>query len=213
VMVSRDALLSTLLFLLPGFVAVGAFVLPFRWLNSPDLSRSTFVVLALTLSVPLNWLFSVTEGLSPQWLRDTASIPHLGSPSLSRADLLGVTLLYLLAAAVGLVASAAATFMRNRRWRKAGTCVRPSRDSVWHGVLKSRASIPWVVAVLDRHAYYGKLLRFTTTGDDMHIYVTHVQVLPLDEATGVPIARQAEEPPVDGVLLRLDSLTALWFVT
>lgn len=211
-LISKDALLTTLLFLLPGFIAVGSFVLPFKWLNAPDLSRSTFVILALSLSVPLNLLFAWMAKMSPQFLRPWIDVPTVASGRLTLNQLAGLTLLYAFAAALGVIAAAIAGKIRSYMWKKAGTCVKPARERAWHRVLKSRKGSPWVVAVGDKSAYYGMLRHFTTTDEDPHIYLTHAQVAPLDSSWGQPLLQNAQEPPVDGVLLQLDSLKALWIV-
>jgi hypothetical protein len=213
VTISQDALLGTLLFLLPGFITVGAYVLPVKWLNSPDLSKNTFVILALSLSVPINWTFTMLARLSPGWLTVYADVPRLTSKALSQPELLGLTLLYLYAVALGLVAAFVAGRVRTHQWNKAGTCVRLSRDSVWHQVLKTRKAIPWVLALTDKNAYYGKLKHYTTTTDDPHVYLTDVQLIPLHSPTGFPLMSQAQQPAMEGVLLQLESLTAMWIIT
>lgn len=211
--ISQDAILGTLLFLLPGFIAVGAFLLPLKWLNPPDLSRSTFVILALSLSVPLNWTFALLAQLSPDWLQPLADVPRLTATALTRPELLGLTLLYVYSAVLGLLAALAVGRLRARRWENSGTCVKLSRDSVWHQVLKTRSSIPWVLALTEKNAYYGKLRHYTTSSVDPHIYLTKVQLVPLHPPSGFPLMQKAQEPPMDGVLLRLDSLTGLWVIT
>jgi hypothetical protein len=55
---SLDVLIGTLVFLLPGFIAVGVYAYVGRFFSRPDLSKTSFILVALTLTLPLLLVFN-----------------------------------------------------------------------------------------------------------------------------------------------------------
>jgi hypothetical protein len=210
--VSLDVLLGTLVFVLPGFVAVGIYVALGRFFSRPDLTRSTVVLLALSLSVPIVLAFNALVRLCPSVLIVPISVPEAKADYVAPAFLFSLSLLYAICALLGVVVAAGFNWRNRRRQARDGFCHQLRRHDVWTTVVGSRQRTPYVLAVLEKSAYHGLLREATTEADDPYIFLAKPDFLPLNKSQR-PDWGHRSSLNVDGILLKKDDVKALWFVS
>lgn len=209
--ISLDAIIGTLVFVLPGFVSVGTYAWIGRFFSRPDLSRSTFALIALTLSLPLILSFNhLTSSLTASHFRGV-DIPDIKAGPIDPDFLLSLTFLYGLSALAGGLAAWIYNGIRESGRRRDGlSCTLSTRD-VWTQVVGQCGYTPEVLLILDKHAYSGYLKHATTLGVDPYVYLSKPSVVPLDSA-GLPDYEAFRHLEVDGIMLRKTDVKSFWFI-
>lgn len=209
--ISLDVIVGTLIFVLPGFVAVGTYTWIGRFFSRPDLSRSTFALIALTLSLPLILSFNhLASILSANYLR-SVGIPELKAGPINPDFLISLSFLYGHAAFLGALAAWIYNGFREIVRRRDGlSCTLSARD-VWTQVVGQCGYTPEVLVMLERNAYSGFLKHATTLESDPYVYLSKPSVLPLNSA-GLPDYEAFRHLEVDGILLKKTDVKSFWFI-
>lgn len=209
--ISLDVIIGTLIFVLPGFVAVGTYAWIGRFFSRPDLSRSTFALIALTLSLPLILSFNhLASNLAASYFH-RVDIPDIKAGPIDPEFLRSLTFLYGLSAFLGGLAAWIYNGIREIGRRRDGlSCTLSTRD-VWTQVVGQCGYTPEILVILDQHAYSGYLKHATTLEADPYVYLGKPSVLPLDGA-GLPDYEAFRHLEVDGILLKKTDVKSLWFI-
>jgi hypothetical protein len=210
--VSLDVLLGTLVFVLPGFIAVGMYVALGRFFSRPDLTRSTAVLLALSLSVPMLLVFNGLVQMCSLSLLVPITIPEAKASYVAPSFLFSLSALYAVCGLLGVIVALGFNWRNTRRQKQDGYCHELRRYDVWTTVLGSRRQTPYVLAVLEKAAYHGQLIEATTEEEDPYIFLTKPDFLPLNKSQRPDWDRRSSLN-VDGILLKKDDIKALWFVS
>lgn len=211
--VSLDVLLGTLIFVLPGFIAVGTYVGLGRFLTArPDLTRGTFVLLSLALSIPILLAFNEAAPHLGVTLIRVIVVPTAKSQYVASHFLFSLSLLYAICAGLG--ALVAIGFNRWCVWRRKvhRITLETSRREVWTEVMASRTQAPYVLAVLEKSAYHGVLKRATTDDEDPYVFITKPDFVPLDGSQR-PDFQHRSSLHVDGILLKKVDIQSFWFIS
>jgi len=212
VTVSLDVLLGTLIFILPGFIAVGAYVGLGRFFSRPDLARGTFVLLALALSIPIVLVFNTVAPHLGLNLIHPLSVPILEAEYVAPPFLFSLSILYAVCAGLGALVALAFNWWIEQRRKRNGVSITTNRLDVWTSVLGSRKQTPYVLAVLEKAAYHGLLSLATTEEDDPYIFIIKPEFVPLD-SNQRPAFQERTPLHMDGVLLKKSDIQAFWFVS
>lgn len=210
--VSLDVLIGTLIFVLPGFVTVGAYAGLGRFFSRPDLTRGTFVLLALVLSLPLLLVFNFAVSYFRLSLVAPVGVPELETSYVAPAFLLSLSLLYAVSAGLGGVVALGFNGWNVLKRKRGGSCHRISRLDVWTTVIGSRTQTPYVVLVLEKCAYHGLMRQATTEDEDPYVFISRPDFLPLDK-NQCPDWKSRTQLDVDGILIRKNDIKAFWIVS
>lgn len=210
--VSLDVILGTLVFLMPGFIAVGMYVALGRFFSRPDMTRGTFVLLSLALSVPLLLVFNALAPYVGWKLLVPLTIPTDNSQYVAPSFLLSLSVLYAICALLGSAVALGFNLFNSVRRKRRGLSHEISRLNVWTNVMGTRTQTPYVLAVLETSAYHGLLRQATTEDSDPYIYISKPDYVPLD-ASQRPDWQKRSPLKIDGILLQKADIKALWIVS
>lgn len=102
--ISLDVLIGTLIFLVPGFIAVGVYVYMVRFFSRPDLGKGIFTLVALTLTLTLKPVFNSLVSHGGKRTIEQVSLPWQMPDYIAPGFLISLNALYGLADAAGGVA-------------------------------------------------------------------------------------------------------------
>lgn len=209
--ISLDVIIGTLVFVLPGFVAVGTYAWIGRFFMRPDLSRSTFVLIALTLSLPLLLGFNhLASNLAASHFHKV-DIPDIKAGPIDPGFLLSLSFLYGLSALLGGLAAWIYNGIREIGRRRDGlSCTLSTRD-VWTQVVGQCGYTPEILVIQEKHAYSGYLKHATTLESDPYVYLSKPLALPLD-SEGLPDYEALRHLEVDGILIKKSDVKSFWFI-
>jgi hypothetical protein len=128
VTLSLDVLIGTLVFLLPGFIAFGVYAYVGRFFSRPDLSKTSFTLVALTLTLPLPLVFNSL--ISPIGKGSVAqvSLPERKPDYVAPRFLISLSALYGLAGAAGGIAGFMFNGTKTLRQRRDGIAAVPCQS-------------------------------------------------------------------------------------
>jgi hypothetical protein len=212
-----DALVASLVLVLPGFIVVGTVVeLAPSWERFKP-NPAAYVLLSLGASVPLHLIFLRLASLPwdpsiKPWFTafnsfDFSSLTRLAFAVDFLRPLLALLILSILSgvAIVGLMRIVA--WLRSRDGRGV-----PSQRTVWRQVFEPRVKAPNVVVMLVNKAYKGQVLSVSTTDTDPHIYLTGVSVMPIAPTSGLPDWKQQTPLAMDGMLVKQSDIHEIWLL-
>lgn len=213
-----DAIVASLVFVLPGFLVVGTIVALAPSWERFNPNPATYVLLSLGASIPLHLGFSwlSTRSWKSQvqpWFRafDTFDFTKLTALAFTVTFLKPLFVLLLASAVVGL---AAVGIMH--LWRlvasKASPSATISRKSVWRQRFESRKAAPFVVVILEDRAYLGQPVSVTTSDADPHVFLQAVSVMSVDETSRNPDWSSRQSLNMEGILLHRDEIREMWFL-
>ena len=212
---SFDAIVASLVLVLPGFIVVGMIIaLAPSWEPwSPN--PATYVLLSLAASVPLHigfaWLAaqSWADWLSP-WFQpfDAFDFAKVTSVAFTVAFLKPLAALLLLSLALGAAIGGLllGCALLGRKGQGA-----PSQKPVWRTVFEGRSVSPNVIAFVGEKAFKGQPRKVTTTSADPHIFLQEVSVVPLLPG-GIPDWDNLMPLNMEGLLLRQSDIREMWFL-
>ena len=176
---SLDVLIGTLVFLLPGFIAVSVYAYVGRFFSRPDLNKTSFILVALTLTLPLLLVFNSLVSPIGKGSVAQVSLPERKPDYVAPRFLISLTALYDLAGAAGGIAGFMFNGTQTLRRRRDVIAAQLSTRVVWTEVVAFRAAISDVIAILE-HCSYQRFLQCATSGAiDAYIYIVQPHFLPL----------------------------------
>jgi hypothetical protein len=179
VTLSLDVLIGTLVFLLPGFIAVGVYAYVGRFFSRPDLNKTSFILVALTLTLPLLLVFNSLVSPIGKGAVAQVSLSERKPDYVAPRFLISLTALYDLAGAAGGIAGFMFNGTQTLRRRRDVIAAQLSTRVVWSEVVAFRAAISDVIAILE-HCSYQRFLQCATSGAiDAYIYIVQPHFLPL----------------------------------
>ncbi|MHB1341080.1 MAG: DUF6338 family protein [Coriobacteriia bacterium] len=211
-----DAIVASLVLVLPGFIVVGMIILLAPSWEAWSPSPATYVLLSLAASVPLHigfaWIASRSwaDYLKP-WLRafDTFDFSKVTHVAFTVAFLKPLAALLVLSLVLGAVIGGGLRLVANFRTSGGGT---PSQKTVWRTVFEGRKQAPNVIVFVGDKAYKGQPRSVTTTSADPHLYLQDVSVVPVSDANGLPCWDEMVVLHMEGLLLRQSDIREMWFL-
>jgi chromate transport protein ChrA len=212
-----DAIVASLVLVLPGFIVVGTVIaLAPSWERfSPN--PATYVLLSLAASVALHlgfaWLAARNwvDGVKP-WFKAFDTFDFSSVARLAFAVAFLKPLFTLLGSSVLLGLAIAGLMRLAVKLKTRGGQGVPSQKTVWRHVFETRTKAPNAVVIMANKAYKGQLRRVTTTDSDPHIYLREVSVMALDPKTGLPDWDHMTSLAMEGLLLKQSDIHEVWLL-
>ena len=213
-----DAVVASLVFVLPGFLVVGTIVaLAPRW-EKFNPNPATYVLMSLGASIPLHLGFAwlSTRGwaawLKP-WFRafESFDLRKLTQLAFTVEFLKPVFMLLALSLLLGL---GAVGLMHAWQWWKCrgGEATAVSRKTVWRQLFDARKHAPNVLVFTANGAYKGQPLKVTTDDGDPHVFLNNVSLVAVDPETRIPDWGSLVPLDMEGLLLDRKDIREMWFL-
>lgn len=213
-----DAIVASLVFVLPGFLVVGTIVALVPSWERFNPNPATYVLLSLGASVPLHLLFAWLSSFSwlprvEPWFKafDTFDFTKLTSLAFTVSFLKPLLAPLLVSAAVGL-GIVGAMHLWKLVATKASATATISRKSVWRQRFESRKMAPFVVIIVGERAYLGQPTSVTTSDTDPHVFLESVEVMPVDGSSRNPDWAKRTSLNMEGILVHRDEIREMWFL-
>lgn len=214
---SFDALVASIVLVLPGFLIVGTVVALVPSWERIRLSPATYVLLSLGASIPLHLTFAYLAGADwsvtmRPWFRafDTIDFTILSTLAFSLEFIRPAVTVLSLSLLVGLIIALVLKAYEHVK-KLLGHNIY-SQKTVWRMLFEGRNPAPHVIVLMSGHAYKGQPTIVTTTNEDPYIFLQQVSVMPYESTTLLPDWSNLSPLDMEGLLVSRREVKEIWFL-